>query len=152
MAKRRKKATAAEHAAIAAADARADQARAEMEKWLLTHGPKLRDWLKQASEEHEAAQEARRALDEAGVIDVRIVAPRRKKRKAAAKGKPGRKPKYDKAAITRVGKETFSPKHASFAAFCRAASNRLIELGIDEPGQTRFEELLRPIYRAAKGR
>jgi hypothetical protein len=152
MAKRRKKATAAESAAIAAADARADQARAEMEKWLLTYGPKLRDWSKRAHEEHEAAQQARRALDEAGVIDVRIVAPRRKKRKATMGGKPGRKPKYDKAAITRVGQETFSSEHASFADFCRTVSNRLVKLKINEPSESWFKELLRPIYWPAKGR
>jgi hypothetical protein len=102
-----------------------------------------------AEQQYGRYQAASRTLDRALAIEAGFISPRRKKRRKAQSGKSGRKPKYNLDAIRGAAEKIAA--RGSFALFCDDVSDRLVELKIREPADTRFKELLRPIYRAAKG-
>ena len=149
MAKRRKK-----KAIASAIDADTEKLKADIKKQLAAVAPKIREIFRSAEQQRTASQQASAALDRA-MRDPTGLIPyfENKQQKKQQKKKPvGRPVDYDVPGI-RAAADSYITTYGApktLTLFREKVTDRLTELRILVPGDTRLKQLLSPIWNRAK--
>ena len=152
MAKRRKGKTVKAESVIAAD---IEKTKAAIERQLAALAPKMREMIHRSEQQRAEYQRSSAALDRALRDPTGLISFQKKQRKKQRKKKPapvGRPPKYDLAAIHKIA-EDYIADHGvpdKLALLYEKVSDRCTDSHIPVPGDTRFKEILSPIWSGAK--
>jgi hypothetical protein len=150
--KRRKNKTATQ-AIIDAQEASLAHAKAEIAERLARAAPMARKLNERFKQQRQESSVLDRAVSRMIRVSQGLDPVPRKKKRQQAVGRRGKPPIYKlediRAIAEKYAKTDFDQK---FETFCKNISDRLTEAKIDEPGNTRFKELLKPIYKREKDR